>query len=258
MAGGILLDPWEGEVITDRPGRLLVVKAEHELLDVTEGRFGPGEAGAAPHIHRGHAERFYVLGGGLAFGLGPGGGRLPAPGGTLGLGRAGGIHPFANGGSGETHYLTLHAPSMSFVESLRARQHEGYEPARFDAFDPPADGGRPVSDAVVRGSGEGDAIAVGASGALFKAEGSEGDGKLCILETTLAPGFPGPVLHRHERLVDTFYVLGGTLTLHLEDREVEAGAGAYAFVPPGVAHTFSNRSGGTVRFLNVMAPGGFE
>jgi mannose-6-phosphate isomerase-like protein (cupin superfamily) len=258
MAGGILLDPWEGEVITDRPGRLLVVKAEHELLDVTKGRFGPGEAGAAPHIHREHADAFYVLDGELAFWLGPESERLLAPAGTLVLVPAGVIHSFANGGSGETHYLNLHAPSRSFVESLRARQHEGYEPARFDAFDPPADGGRPVSDAVVRGLGEGDAIAVGASGALFKAEGSEGDGTLCLLETTLAPGFPGPVLHRHEHLVDTFYVLDGTLTLHLGDHEVEAGTGAYAFVPPGVAHTFSNRSEGIVRFLNVMAPGGLE
>jgi quercetin dioxygenase-like cupin family protein len=254
----IVLGPGEGERITDRPGRLLVVKAEHELLDVTEAQYGGGEAGAEPHVHHGHADAFYVIEGELTIWLGAEGERRRIPAGTLALVPAGVIHSFVNESPDEVHYLNLHAASMGFVESLRARRHNGYDPARFDSFDPPADGGRPVADVVVRGPGEGDSIAMGPSSAFFKAEASDGDGTISFLETTLAPGFPGPVPHRHEQLLDTFYVLDGTLTLRLGDREIEASAGSYVLVQPGNVHTFSNRSNGTVRFLNVMAPGGFE
>src|SRR2546429_359677 len=71
-------------------------------------------------------------------------------------------------------------------------------------------------------------------------------------------GRPGPVLHRHTRMVDSFYVLEGTLTVRVEDEEHGLGPGSYAFVPPGVAHTFSNPSDETVRMLNLQAPGGLE
>jgi mannose-6-phosphate isomerase-like protein (cupin superfamily) len=53
-------------------------------------------------------------------------------------------------------------------------------------------------------------------------------------------------------------VLQGTLTLRLGDDVVEVPAGSYGVVPPGNVHTFANSSDGTVRALNLMAPGGFE
>jgi mannose-6-phosphate isomerase-like protein (cupin superfamily) len=59
-------------------------------------------------------------------------------------------------------------------------------------------------------------------------------------------------------MVDSFYVLEGTLTVDLGDRRVEAGPGSYALVPPGNVHTFSNPGDEPVRILNVMAPGGLE
>lgn len=42
------------------------------------------------------------------------------------------------------------------------------------------------------------------------------------------------------------------------DSEVDASAGSYILVPPGVVHTFANISDEPVRFLNVNAPGGLE
>lgn len=78
------------------------------------------------------------------------------------------------------------------------------------------------------------------------------------MEVIAGPGFPGPVLHRHRAMVDSFYVLGGTLTLDLGGRRVEAGPGGYGVLPPGNDHTFSNPGGGPLRILNVMAPGGLE
>jgi mannose-6-phosphate isomerase-like protein (cupin superfamily) len=53
-------------------------------------------------------------------------------------------------------------------------------------------------------------------------------------------------------------VLDGTLTLTLGQETVELGPGGFACAPPGVRHTFANRSEAPVRFLNINAPGGFE
>jgi quercetin dioxygenase-like cupin family protein len=55
-----------------------------------------------------------------------------------------------------------------------------------------------------------------------------------------------------------FYVLDGTLTLRLGDREIEAGPGSFACVPPGVVHTFRNDSDSPVRMLNFNTPAGWE
>jgi mannose-6-phosphate isomerase-like protein (cupin superfamily) len=247
-----LLAPGEGETISDRAERNVVIKCDHELVDVTWTRYEAGERGPDPHIHEQHADAWYVLEGELTFGLGPGGEeQVRAPAGTLVLVPAGVIHTFGNDGSATAHFLNVHAPSMGFAESLRTSD------LRWDSFDPPDDGGLPASHAIVRGPGEGEVLD-GTSRLVFKAEGDDGDGTVFVGESTLAAGFPGPPPHRHERHLDSFYVLEGTLTVLLGDREVEAEAGSFAAVPPGVRHTFSNRSDGEVRVLNVMAPGGFE
>ena len=123
---------------------------------------------------------------------------------------------------------------------------------------PPPDGGHSASRVVVRGPGQGESISMGPSRVVFKAEVGDGDGTFSLTEITLAPGFPGPLPHRHRQHVDTFYVLEGTLTVRLGDESLEIGAGSYAVVSPGTVHSFSNRSEQPVRALNLMAPGGFE
>lgn len=42
------------------------------------------------------------------------------------------------------------------------------------------------------------------------------------------------------------------------DSGIDAAAGSYILVPPGVVHTFANISEEPVRFLNISAPGGLE
>jgi hypothetical protein len=53
-------------------------------------------------------------------------------------------------------------------------------------------------------------------------------------------------------------VLEGTLTVQVGDEIREEGPGAFVCIPPGIVHTFSNRSDRPVRFLNVSAPGGMD
>lgn len=55
-----------------------------------------------------------------------------------------------------------------------------------------------------------------------------------------------------------FFVLDGTLTMQLDDETFELPAGSFVLVPPRTAHTFSNRTGGPVRLLNMDTPGGLD
>ena len=113
-------------------------------------------------------------------------------------------------------------------------------------------------DAIVRHPGEGEALDVGPAHTLLKATADTTGGLFTLSESTLPSGSPGPPLHTHERMHDNYYVLEGTLTLHVRDETVEATAGTFGSFPPGVAHTFSNPSDAPVRFLNLNAPGGFD
>lgn len=99
---------------------------------------------------------------------------------------------------------------------------------------------------------------MGDSEVLIKATGEQTDGSLFLSETTLAPGFPGPPPHRHERLHDMFYVIEGRLTMQLAGRTREVEPGTFVCVPPGVVHTFTNASDRPVRFLNFNTPAGWE
>ncbi len=258
----VLLGPGEGETVSERPERFVQIKAGGEQLVLTDSQYGPGESGPGPHIHREHADCFWVLEGTLTFELA--GGPLRASSGAFILVPPEVVHTFRNEGPGDARFLNIHAPGKGFDHYLRAlhdvgtSEDEQAAAERFDTFDPPADGGRPASDAVVRPSGDGEMLLFGPSQVVFKAGGEHGMGSVSLTETTVGPGFPGPVPHYHETFVDSFWVLEGTLTLLLGERTVRPTAGSYALVPPGVVHTFSNPGEESVRLLNLMAPGGFE
>ena len=114
-----------------------------------------------------------------------------------------------------------------------------------------------MADAVVLGPGEGEALG-GAAIVTIKVGGAQTGGSVYLGESVVPAGFPGPPPHFHERMHDMFYVLEGTLTLRVGDEKVELSAGGFACAPPGVVHTFSNRSEAPVRFLNLATPAGFE
>lgn len=92
----------------------------------------------------------------------------------------------------------------------------------------------------------------------IKATGEETNDFFYLGEGVFEPRFPGPPPHLHHRLHDMFYVLDGTLTMRLGDETLELEAGSFVCVPPGVVHTFSNKSGAPVRLLNFNTPAGWE
>jgi mannose-6-phosphate isomerase-like protein (cupin superfamily) len=80
-------------------------------------------------------------------------------------------------------------------------------------------------------------------------------GRLGVVESVMPPGSAGPRLHRHD-FDEAFYVIDGELTFHLDSELVTVGAGALAFAPGGVPHTFANR--GTAALRMPITPAGFE
>jgi mannose-6-phosphate isomerase-like protein (cupin superfamily) len=107
------------------------------------------------------------------------------------------------------------------------------------------------SKVLVVGPGEGTQIP---HGPLIRAFGEHSDG-WALLEGTLPPGVDGPPRHVHAKHSEGFYVVSGMLTVLVDDVEVSVAAGGYAFVPPGIPHTFSNRADEAVHFLGISTPG---
>jgi quercetin dioxygenase-like cupin family protein len=200
-----------------------------------------------PHVHREHVDSFFVLEGEFTFErageeitLEPGAYALAPP--LL-------VHGFR---PGNARILNVHAPGRFWVRNRVARR-EGrrLDPAEYDSYDPPADGGRPRADAVVRRAGEGELLADERRELRILAARPE----LCVFLFDAAPDYVGPRAHLHREHVDAFYVLEGELTFELDGATHAAPAGTWVSAERGIVHTFRNAGASRVRFLNVHAPG---
>jgi mannose-6-phosphate isomerase-like protein (cupin superfamily) len=110
-----------------------------------------------------------------------------------------------------------------------------------------------MSDAVIVRPGEGLRV----SNVEFLAL-SEDTPRFNAAVITIAPQRHGPEMHLHAEEDDAFYVLDDEMTFLFPDGEEVAPAGTFVLVPPGVEHTFANRTDHPVRMLNIHAPAGFD
>src|SRR5919202_918913 len=209
---GLLIAPGDGERVTDSRERFVAIKAGREEVAVTESRYLAGESGPGRHVHREHVDCFWVLAGELTFELGRGE-EERAGSGTWVLVPPGVVHTFRNEGPGEARFLDYLRRRRDARDDAEREEAE----ERFDTFDPPEDGGRPATDALMRRPGGGENLSLGATSAVIKSGRHEAGGLLALTETTLAPSFPGPVPHRHQAMTDSFYVLEGRLAVRLGD-----------------------------------------
>lgn len=242
----ILLRSGEGETVVDRAERTLRILVELEQVIVTWFRYEPGEKGPEPHIHRHHTDAFYVLEGELEFGLGPEVKPFRGSPGTFAAARPGVVHTFRNSSSDTAVFLNFHAPSMGFGDVIRGRGEEN-----FDQHDPPADGGRPLDEAILNGPGEGESFVRENRELVIKGALPQ----LSVLDLTFHPGWRGVEPHSHDDHVDAFYVLEGESEL-IAGTEVErVGAGSFVAEPVGVRHGFRGNTGSeSLRLLNIHAP----
>jgi quercetin dioxygenase-like cupin family protein len=141
------MDRPQGETITERDARDVILLVAREETSMTWSRYGPGEQGPDPHVHREHTDSFYVLSGELAFQLGPELEQTIVPAGGFVSVPPNLIHAFANEGEAEAVFINVHTPHGGFAEFMRGRR-DGRD-VGFDSFDPPADGGSPASAATV-------------------------------------------------------------------------------------------------------------
>jgi mannose-6-phosphate isomerase-like protein (cupin superfamily) len=195
-----VIPPRDGEVVGDSPDRRVEILSDVDSLHATWSRFGPRRAGAGLHIHNHHSDLFYVLAGELTVKLGPDGDETVAPVGTLVRIPPLVVHGFRNGGDAEVRYLNFHAPGQGFADYLRGLSD-------FDQDDPPADGGRSVSEVAIAG----------------------GDGVLCEADEIAVAVLSDDGERSHAEHVTSLYVLEGDL------------AGTWLQVPAGEPYRVSGR-----------------
>ena len=78
-------------------------------------------------------------------------------------------------------------------------------------------------------------------------------GGFLLFEDTVDPGKRTP-LHTHPAADETFYLLEGSMLLHIDGVEHEVGAGGVAVIPRGVPHAFLAQAEGA-RMLCLHTPG---
>ena len=108
----LLLSPGEGETTTDRPERTIQILCDFPQIIVSRFRYEPGEKGPDPHVHRQHADAFYVLEGEVEFGLGPEVTRVAGGPGTFACAPPNVVHTFENSSDETAVFLNIHAPSL--------------------------------------------------------------------------------------------------------------------------------------------------
>jgi quercetin dioxygenase-like cupin family protein len=213
-------------VVEPGPGRKLELP---ELL-VFEIQRSADDGGVAPHVHREHADAFYIVEGKMDFHVA--GETVRASAGWFVLSPPGVVHGF---GPGTARMLNFHAPGAPYV-------------GRGDTYDPPADGGK--GEAVVVPPGDGERLTGEKRVAYIKASLP----KLTLSVFELEPGFEGPEPHQHEDHVDSFYVLEGDIEFVLGDEAMRAGPGTFFAAPPGIVPTFTNPGPAGARLLNMHSP----
>jgi mannose-6-phosphate isomerase-like protein (cupin superfamily) len=247
-AGGRFVNRAKGERITDRRARQVVLLAAMEELSISWSRYGHGERGPEPHVHRKHVDSFYVLDGELAFTVGAGADRVRLPAGAFLAAPPNLVHSFVNEGTGDAKFLNFHTPDGGFAKFLRAGRDGGK--AAFDSVHPPPDGGLPASEAIVLGPSRGDPARPGSLSVVLEATLPE----LHMTEWALEGPFESdqPEAGAH---ADSLYVLSGELEVTIDGTAHRAGRETLALIPPGSRYALAHRGPGTVRLLRVQAPG---
>jgi quercetin dioxygenase-like cupin family protein len=104
------------------------------------------------------------------------------------------------------------------------------------------------------GPTDGEMIPLGTIQMRILEDGRTTDHRLGIGEITLAPHTDGPLQHSHSQHDEGFYVVAGTAQFTVGDTTYDAPPGTLVMVPPGVPHTFANRSDQMVVLLNTFTP----
>jgi len=217
-------------------------------LIVTWFRYAAGEKGPEQHVHHHHTDAFYVLEGELELTLGAERKVLTALPGTFAAAPPNTLHTFRNASTEPVVFLNLHVPSSGFGDHIRGKSDA------FDQHDPPPDGGRPFSDAVLATPDHAETLESDVSTHRILCDLPQ----VTAIDMTFQPAFEGVDPHTHADHADAFYVLEGKVEFYIGDGPRLAGPETFVAAPPGTVHGFRPAGPEPARFLNLHAPpGGF-
>jgi quercetin dioxygenase-like cupin family protein len=91
--------------------------------------------------------------------------------------------------------------------------------------------------------------------ASVKASRTSSGGQLSLIESHTRGGAPW---HVHSREDEYFYVLEGTIVVHLEDQNHQAGPGSFVFLPRGIPHAWDVVGPGPSVLLMMTVPAMLE
>ena len=91
----------------------------------------------------------------------------------------------------------------------------------------------------------------------FLITGEETGGAFFMAEVSVPPG-GGPPPHVHTREEESFYLMQGTLIIHVGGKTLNASPGDFVQLPRGVVHSFRNAGNVDVKMLLVVTPAGLE
>jgi mannose-6-phosphate isomerase-like protein (cupin superfamily) len=109
--------------------------------------------------------------------------------------------------------------------------------------------------ATVIGPDEARVIDVGGFAVTVHADAETTGRAFSLIETTETDPGGGPPLHIHRDCAESFYVLSGAYSMHLDGRDFECQPGSFIYVPRGTVHTFRTLVTGS-RKLNLYTPAG--
>lgn len=89
-------------------------------------------------------------------------------------------------------------------------------------------------------------------------DGTETEGRLCVVEHILAPHALAAPMHLHTREDEYSFVIEGGLAAVFGGEEVYAETGDFVFKPRGEWHTFWNPTDQPTRILEISTPPGLE
>ncbi len=91
----------------------------------------------------------------------------------------------------------------------------------------------------------------------FLVTGAETGNSSFVLEALVPPG-GGPPPHIHLKEDEFFYLLEGSLSVHVGGKTIEATAGDFIHAPRGVSHHYRNNGAVPARMLAMFTPAGME
>jgi quercetin dioxygenase-like cupin family protein len=247
----------DGERIAGAGELGVTLLADLDEIGIAEVRSQPGGVAPPSHVHREHAEAFYILEGELTFRL-EDGEHVVGPD-TWVFVPPEIVHTFAVTGDGRARFLDVHAPSKGFgdfARGLQAARSEAELAAVRAAFDqePPPEyaSSDPGLVTIARAGGaEGESITDRPGRrATILIDADE----LIVSEFAYGAGERGAELHVHHEHADGFLVVEGEFAFGHRDGKLAAPAETLVLLPPDVVHGFDNDSDAAARCFNLHMP----